>query len=155
MYRININTELLNSLSGKYDNIVYDMCEAAEKLRFAANHIDELAGFDIESSAEILRQESTAAEELGKKFIELIHKTNHAAEIYSDAEKNIEKDIDDLPILIHGSISRKCRAAEIYENEHYDLGVDLEINESSIICDNAVMHEDWVIKLIAENKYGG
>lgn len=155
MYRININTELLNSLSEKYDKMVYDMCEAAEKLRFATDHIDELAGFDIESSAEMLRRESAEAEELGKKLIELTHKTNHAAEIYSGAEKNIEKDIDELPILIHGSISRKCRAAEIFKNEHYDLGVNLEINESSIICDNAVMHEDWVIKLIAENKYGG
>ena len=155
MYRININTELLNSLSEKYDKMVYDMCEAAEKLRFATNFIDNLEGFDIELSAEMLHQEAAEAEKFGKKLIGLIHKTNHAIEIYSNVEKNIEKDIDDLPILIHGSISRKCRAAEIFENEHYDLGANLEINESSIICDNAVMHEDWVIKLIAENKCGG
>lgn len=153
MYVIKVDTEFLKGICGEYKNTIENMCYASEEIKAAADSLSAFNGFGIEEAAEKLYREAQLCEKLGEKAIDLTHKTKHIIDIYERAEEKIKGGIDKLPVPIHGNIAEKRSASEIlckisgaeYEN----------IEESSLLYDNTVMHEDWLIKLIAKNKFGG
>lgn len=153
MYVIKVDTEFLKSICGEYKNTVESICYASEKIKAAADILSAFNGFNIEDPAESLYREAQLCEKIGEDIIDLTHKTKHIIDIYDRAEEKIKSGVDKLPVLIHGNIVHKHRTSEIlckisgaaYEN----------IEESSLLYDNTVMHEDWLIKLIAKNKFGG
>lgn len=153
MYVIRVDTGFLNSICGEYKNTVESICYALEEIKAAADILSAFNGFNIEDSAEILYREAQLCEKIGEDIIDLTHKTKHIIDIYDRAEEKIKSGVDKLPVPIHGNIAEKRNLSEIicktggaaYEN----------IEESSLLYDNTVMHEDWLIKLIAKNKFGG
>lgn len=155
MYRIKVNTALLDGIAKEYNNISESLFYAYESAVSAAGIIDEFSGFDIEALAELLYKEADDIKAVGEETLYLRRKTERISEIYCNAENNVERDVSNLPVLIHGNISAVGGTSEIMNNIVSDNIISGNVSESSLLCDNTVMHEDWLIKLIAKNKFGG
>lgn len=155
MYRIKIDTALLDGIAREYNNISESLFYAYESAVSAAGIIDEFSGFGIETLAELLHKETVDIKAVGEETLCLRHKTERISEIYRNAENNVERDVGNLPVLIHGNISTVGGISEIMNNILPDDMIPDSISESTLLCDNTVMHEDWLIKLIAKNKFGG
>lgn len=155
MYRIKVDTALLDGIAREYNNISESLFYAYESAVSAAGIIDEFSGFGIETLAELLHKEAVDIKAVSEEFLCLRHKTERISEIYRNAENNIERDVGNLPVLIHGNISTVGGISKIMNNILPDDMIPDSISESTLLCDNTVMHEDWLIKLIAKNKFGG
>lgn len=155
MYRIKVDTALLDGIANEYNNISESLFYLYETAVSAVGIIGEFKGFDIEALAEILYKEAADIKSVGEEVLCLRRKTEHISEIYRNAENNIERDVGNLPVLIHGNISAVGGISEIMNNILPDDMIPDSISESTLICDNTVMHEDWLIKLIAKSKFGG
>lgn len=155
MYRIKVDTDLLDGIANKYNNISESLFYLYETAVSAIAIIGEFKGFDIEALAEILYKEAADIKSAGEEVICLRRKTERISKIYRNAENNIERDVDNLPVLIHGNISAVGGTSEIMNNIISDNIISDNVSESSLLCGNTVMHEDWLIKLIAKNKFGG
>lgn len=155
MYKIKVDTALLDGIAKEFNNISEGLFYAYESAIFAVGIIGEFTGFDIEALAEQLYKEAADIKAVGEKTFYLRRKTECISNIYSNAENNVEHDVDNLPVLIHGNMSAVGDTSEIMNNIVFDNIVSGNISESALLCDNTVMHEDWLIKLIAKNKFGG
>lgn len=155
MYRIKVDTALLDGIAKEYNNISESLFYAYESAVSAAGIIDKFSGFDIEALAELLYKEVADIKAVGEEIFYLRRKTERISEIYCNAENNIERDVSNLPVLIHGNISAVGDASEIMNNIVSDNIISDNVSESSLLCENTVMHEDWLIKLTAKNKFGG
>lgn len=155
MYKIKVDTALLDGIAKEYNNISEGLFYAYEVAISAVRIIGEFSGFDIEALAEQLYKEAADIKAVGEETFYLRRKTERISEIYSNAENNIESDVNNLPVLIHGNISTVCNMSEIMSNIVSDNIISDNVSESALLCDNTVMHEDWLIKLIAKNKFGG
>ncbi len=155
MYKIKVDTALLDGIAKEFNNISESLFYAYESAISAVEIIGEFTGFDIEALTEQLYKEAADIKAVGEEIFYLRRKTEHIREIYSNAENNVEHDVDNLPVLIHGNISAVDDTSEIMNNIVVDNIVLGNVSESALLCDNTVMHEDWLIKLIAKNKFGG
>lgn len=155
MYKIKVDTALLDGIAAEYSNISEKLFYAYESAISAVGIIGEFKGFGIELLAEQLYNEASNIKSAGEKTFYLRHKTERISEIYKNAENNIEHNINNLPVLIHGNISAVGNTSEIMNNIVFDNIMSDNIIESALLFDNTVMHEDWLIKLIAKNKFGG
>lgn len=155
MYSIKVDTALLDGIAKEYKNISEGLFYLYETTMSTVGIIGEFKGFDIEFLAELLYKEAGEIKDIGEKTLCLKRKTERISEIYQNAENNIERDVGNLPVLIHGNISSVGDVSEIMNNIISDNLISESISESALICDSTVMHEDWLIKLIAKNKFGG
>ena len=155
MYKIKVDTALLDGIAKDYISISECLFYAYESAISAVGIIGEFNGFGIEALAEHLYKEAADIKAVGEEISYLRRKTEHISEIYSNAENNVEHDVDNLPVLIHGNISAVGDTSKIMNNIVFDNIVSGNISESTLLCNNTVMHEDWLIKLIAKNKFGG
>ncbi|MDE7194620.1 MAG: hypothetical protein K2O14_11715 [Oscillospiraceae bacterium] len=155
MYRIKVDTALLDGIAKEYNNISESLFYEYESVVSAVRITGEFSGFDIEALAELLYKEAVDIKSVGEDILCLRRKTERISEIYRNAERNIERDVNALPVLIHGNISAVGDASEIMNSVVSDNNISGGISESALLCDNTVMHEDWLIKLIAKNKFGG
>lgn len=155
MYNIKVDTALLDGIAKEFNNISEGLFYAYESAISTVGIIGEFNGFSIEALAEQLYGEAADIKSVGEEIFYLRRKTERISEIYSNAENNIEHDVDNLPVLIHGNISAVGDTSKIMNNIVFDNIASDNISESSLLCDNTVMHEDWLIKLIAKNKFEG
>lgn len=155
MYKIKVDTALFDGIAQEYGNIYEILYDAYGSVVFAAEIIEEFCGFGIETLTEQLYEEAANIKSVGEEIYDLRRKTEYISEIYRNAENNVEHDVGRLPVLIHGNISVVGSASEIMNNIASDNMLPDRITESALLCDNTVMHEDWLIKLIAKNKFGG
>ena len=155
MYKIKVDTALLDGIAKEFNNISEGLFYAYESAISAVRIIGEFNGFGIEALAEHLYKETADIKASGEEVFYLQRKTERISEIYSNVENNVEHDVDNLPVLIHGNISAVGDTSEIMNNIVFDNIASGNISESALLCDNTVMHEDWLIKLIAKNKFGG
>ncbi len=155
MYKIKVDTALLDGIAQEYSNIYEVLYNAHGSVAFAAGIIEGFSGFGIETLTEQLYEEAVKIKTVGEETYNLRRKTEYISEIYSNAENNVKHDVDNLPVLIHGNISVVGSASEIINDTVSDNMLPDKITESALLCDNTVMHEDWLIKLIAKNKFGG
>lgn len=155
MYRIKVDTALLDGIAKEYNNISESLFYAYESAVSAVGIIGKFNGFGIEALAEHLYKEAADIKAVGEEIFYLRRKTERISEIYSNSENNIERNVSNLPVLIHGNISTVGGTSEIMYNIVSDNIISDYVSESSLLCDNTVMHEDWLIKLIAKNKFGG
>lgn len=155
MYTIKVDTSLLDEIAREYDSISECLFYAFESVKAAANIIDEFKGFGIELIAEQLYDEVINIRSVGEKAAEMRRKTERISSIYGNAESAVEQDVNNLPVLVHNNIAVVRNASEIINNIFTDNDISHNVTESALLCDNTVMHEDWLIKLIAKNKFGG
>lgn len=155
MYKIKVDTALLDGIAKEYNNISEGLFYAYEAAISAVRIIGEFSGFDIEALAGQLYKEAADIKAVGEETFYLRRKTERISEIYRNAENNVESDVDNLPVLIHGNISTVCNMSKIMNNIVSDNIISDNVSESALLFDNTVMHEDWLIKLIAKNKFGG
>lgn len=155
MCRIKVDTALLDGIANEYNNISENLFYLYETTMSAVGIIGEFKGFDIELLAELLYKEAGEIKDIGEETLCLRRKTERISEIYQNAENNIERDVDNLPVLIHGNISSVGDTSEIMNNIVSDNIMSGNVSKSSLLCDNTVLHENWLIKLIAKNKFGG
>ncbi|MCM1060274.1 MAG: hypothetical protein NC452_08260 [Eubacterium sp.] len=155
MHKIRVDTALLDGIAPEYGNISEALFYAYKSAKSAAEIIGEFNGFNIELLAEQLFREAEEIKSVGNETLAFRGKTKRASEIYSNAEKNIERDINNLPVLIHGNISAIGGKSEVMNYIISEKNISENISESALICGNTVVHEDWLIKLIAKNKFGG
>jgi len=155
MYKIKVDTALLDGIAKDYSNISECLFYAYESAISAVGIIGKFNGFGIEALAEHLYKEAADIKSVGEEIFYLRRKTERISEIYSNSENNIDHDVDNLPVLIHGNISVVGDTSKIMNNIVSDNIISGYVSESALLCDNTVMHEDWLIKLIAKNKFGG
>ncbi|MCX4374920.1 MAG: hypothetical protein OSJ61_01985 [Lachnospiraceae bacterium] len=155
MYRIKVDTALLDGIAKEYNNISDGLFYEYESAVSAVEIIGEFSGFDIEALAELLYKEAADIKAVGEETLYLRCKTERIIEIYRNVENDIERDVSNLPVLIHGNISAVGDASEIMNNIVSDNIISGNTSESALLCDNTVMHEDWLIKLVAKSKFGG
>lgn len=155
MYKIKVDTALLDGIAKDYSNISECLFYAYESAISAVEIIGKSNGFNIETLAEQLYKEAADIKAVGEKIFYLRCKTERISEIYSNAENNIEYDVDNLPVLIHGNISAVGDTSEIMNNIVSGNIISGDVSESALLCSNTVMHEDWLIELIVKNKFGG
>lgn len=155
MYKIKVDTNLLDGIAKEYSGISENLYCAYESVKTAADIVAEFKGFNIDILTEQLYSEARNLKSIGETASDIRRKTECISEIYSNAENTVERDVNNLPILVHNNISVVGNPAEVFTETITDNDVSKNVSESALICDNTVMHEDWLIKLIAKNKYGG
>lgn len=154
MYVINVNTDLLESISGDYKDMIGNICFVSEEIKAAIKLIDGVKGFNIEELTERLCHESSETEKIGERIIDLRHKTYRIIAIYRQADEKVKRNIDKLPVLIHGNISVRNSVSDVFGDSQYSAA-EGPVEKSELLYGNTVMHEDWLIKLIVKNKFGG
>ena len=155
MYTIKVDTELFDLLADEYGGMIEVLCRASEKLSSAADILSEIYGFGIEETADLVSIEAMFAEEIGENILMLCRKTEQVSEIYRMTDDKVTKDIEALPVLIHGNISSIGRYSDIVGSITVAGSDWHKVSESALLCNNTVMHEDWIIQLIVKNRYGG
>ncbi len=152
MYIIRFNRYLAEHLARECLQTAEYICDISEQLKTCADSIEYMSGFGIQNITGEIRREAKMAECVAGDMLELKGKTEHIIGIYEEAESRVHMLIDKLPALTHGSISESTSAVM---TETVGITADINVTESMLLCDNTVMHEDWLTVLIAKNKFGG
>lgn len=153
MLVIKADTEFIKSIAIELRNELEALGNMVEKLYKTSNCIQEQEGFGANRLAEEISAEIKRIERVGSDISQLANKAEIASDIYRQAENKVRKDVERLPVLMHGNIAVKDKVSDYFITSQRVL--DSEISDNSLLCDNAVMHEDWLIKLIAKKYYGG
>lgn len=154
MYTIKFDSNALDEVINEYKKIIENIIYFSNELYKAADAASNICGFGIEEITSELFKEIRSIEQTVEKISTISGISYKIIEIYEQTEHKIKKDIYDLPILIHGNISAKAVPKEIFRDITY-IDNKIEYAENALLYDNTVMHEDWLIKLIAKNKFGG
>ena len=154
MYTIKFDSNTLDEVFNEYKKIIENVLYFSNELYKAADTAKNICGFGIEEITSELFKEIGSIEQTAEKISKISGISYKIIEIYEQAEHKIRHDISDLPILIHGNISAKAAPKEIFGDVTY-IDNKIEYAENALLYDNTVMHEDWLIKLIAKNKFGG
>lgn len=152
MYTIKFSTELSEYLIQEYGFAAEKLSLASKLTAEASAILSDERGFDTEEIAKLLKSESKLTADLGEEIISLKGKTEKINEIYCKAEKKIERNIADLPVLIHGNIAIAGKVSD--HMQQADVSSFHDCTESALLCDNTAVHEDWLLRLIVKDKYG-
>ena len=139
MYTIKFDTELAGELTGIYGRSIDNFCGMLSELSAAMKLIETARGFGIEDIAYRIYEETKKTEGICEEFITLCRKTEQVCEIYQMADRSIKNRI--LGMFPDGRTA-------------FSAGNLYRMSEGPLICDNAVVHEDWLIGLAAEDAFG-
>lgn len=153
-YTIKFDPNVLDEVINEYKKIIENVLYFSNELYKTADTASNICGFGIEEITSELFKEIRLIEQAAERISTISGISYKIIEIYEQAEHKIKKDIYDLPILIHGNISATVAPKEIFSGITY-TDSKFEYVENALLYDNTVMHEDWLIKLIAKNKFGG
>lgn len=139
MYTIKFDTEFVGELTGIYGRSIDNFYGMLPELSAAMRSIDTARGFGIEDIAYLIYEETKKIEGICDELITLCRKTEQVCEIYQMADRRI-----------------KNRILEILSDDRTLFSADnlYRLSEGPLICDNAVVHEDWLIGLAAEDAFG-
>lgn len=152
MYTIKVSNSLFGYISDELRLSEETLACVYEDEMKALRLIEGCCGFDIINIAEDISEETNRLEMLADGIRTARNRSEHAAAIYAEAEKRAERLISALPVLIHGNISENGERSAYLKS----CGrAELKMSESIAVSDNAVMHEDWLAKLIITEKFGG
>lgn len=153
MFVIKADTDFIDCIAIELRNELELLGDAVEKMYRVSYLMQEQEGFGAEEITEEISDEIKRLEKLGGNILQLANKAETAGDIYRQAENKVRKDVDRLPVLMHGNIAVKDKVSNYCITPQRIS--DNEVSENSLLCDNTVMHEDWLIKLIAKKYYGG
>lgn len=152
MYTIKVSNSLFGYISDELRLSVETLAGVYEDAMKALRLIEGCCGFEIANIADEISEEIKRLEMLADNIQTVRNKSERAAGIYAEAEKRAERLIDALPVLIHDSISGNGGRPSYFKVGGRSA---VKMSESAAVSDNAVMHEDWLAKLIITEKFGG
>lgn len=152
MYTIKVSNSLFGYISDELRLSVETLAGVYEDEMKAVGLIGDCRGFGITNIADDISEEIKRLEMLADDIQTARNKSERTAAIYAEAEKRAERLINALPVLIHDSISENGG-----RSSYFKVGgrSEVKMSESAAVSDNAVMHEDWLAKLIITEKFGG
>lgn len=152
MYTIKVSNSLFGYISDELRLSVETLAGVYEDEMKAVGLIGDCRGFEITNIADDISEEIKRLEMLADDIQTARNKSERAAAIYAEAEKRAERLISALPALIHDSISGNGGRPSYFKVGGRSA---VKMSESAAVSDNAVMHEDWLAKLIITEKFGG
>lgn len=152
MYNIRFNGYLTEYIFGRCRAEAECLWEISENIKGCAHSMDNLSGFGIEDIICDIHREAVYTEHIADDMLKAGSVIRQITGIYEQADVRVRELAEELPAAQYGSISGSVSHVMA---EPVMITPDIKAVCSLLLCDNTVVHEDWLTVLMAENKFGG